>query len=310
LKYLIISLSIFLFTTAFAGPIFPSRSFIFAPRFRDTKDTVKGVKFLREQGIWGDLSRGFGSEGERYAWSISTGGLIQFAEWDNSYLSLVGDFEVLSDIYNDISFNPRAIFWTEGLVYGLRVDKTELNVGYIHRCKHDIDNLDNNTVGAGEQRTLIYGSLSAKVIWRDIHIPNYRPSLLFDSSFRRLDLWAQTDAYLIRQDSRLPTGAENVGTDLDHINFSIAFGAKCDVFRTWNINWYLRASLAQAAYNSFQKFTTDTRIELGPEFSGDATIMNIFLGFESLKDDLNRPYPVNSWYQYIGFRFIGKNVGL
>ena len=55
------------------------------------------------------------------------------------------------------TFNPRAIFWEEGVLAGFRLDEgIALQAGYIHRCKHDIDNLEITARGREEQRTLIY----------------------------------------------------------------------------------------------------------------------------------------------------------
>ena len=46
------------------------------------------------------------------------------------------------------------------------------------------------------------------------------------------------------------------------------------------------------------------------QFQGAGTTMNVYLGYETLQDDGTRPMPVNSKYLYIGFRFLGKNIGL
>ncbi len=301
MKYLILLIALFIGSTAVAGPIFPSRSFILAPRFRVMSDSTKGVKFLRQQGIWGNLARAFGSEGDRSATGISLGGFIEFAQWENSSLSLLGDFEVLADSYNDISFNPRAIFWTEGVVYGLRFDQTELQAGYIHRCRHEIDNLDNNVVGTGESRNLIYGSLMARAVWRNIFV---------SPLYSHYDLWAQLDKYIITSDTRIPNNIPRGNTDIEHLDASFSAGAKAHLDFLGTDIVYARASFNASAYNSFKTTTIDSRLELGLEFTGEATGMNIFFGIENLHDDQNRPSPTDSKYTYIGFRFIGKNVGI
>ncbi len=286
----------------FAGPIFPSRSIILAPQFRSPLDTTKGALFLRQQGIWGNLARGFGSENNRQGWSISTGGILQFVEWQNAMIYMTGDFDVLADTYNDISFNPRDIFWTEGVCFGYRFDETELAVGYIHRCHHDIDNLDSNTVGTGERRTLIYGSLMARGVWRDM------------SFFRRFGIqgsfWAQLDQYLIKQDTRRPDQSSPRPTDMEKLNSSISVGGKIGFLFLGDISLYLRIVHSFSAYDSYKTWVHDSRGELGLEFIGEALSMNVFFGAESLQDDLNRPSPHNSSYSYIGIRFTGRNIGL
>jgi hypothetical protein len=301
MKYIVIVVTIFICASAIAGPIFPSRSFIFAPKFRDKNDTTKGVKWLRNQGIWGNLARGFGSTEDRFAWSISTGGFIQLAEWDNSWLSIVGDFEVLADTHNDISFNPQGIFWTEGLLYSIRQDSTtEYQMGYIHRCRHDIDNLDTNIDGAAEERTLIYGSIMGRLIIR-----NHSFLGINTSTSGTLDL------YLIKQDYRIPQELQDKKPSVKDLNLSLDLSMKFDLVHFGDALFYSRLGVRVAAYDWFKENDMhDYRLELGLGLGGEGTAMNIFAGYESLQDDYNSP---NAWptdYFYIGFRFIGKNVGI
>jgi len=300
MRPLITSLFILISSASLAGPLFPARSFILAPKFRDIKDTTKGAKFLRQNGLWGNLARGFGSTDERFAWSMSFGGIIQFVETENSMFYLQGDADVLSDIYNDISFNPRAIFWTEGLVYGLRLDTTnELHLGYIHRCKHDIDNLDNQVVGANEERTLIYGSLMGKYIARDFDFINMNTTTS-----------AQLDMYLYKQDYRYPFELTDSGESVTDLNFSLELSAKVDIGHFGDVVVYWRPQIRIASYNWLKTIQQDWRHEVGADVKGDDTTMNVFVGYEDLEDDMNRPMPVNSNYVYVGFRFIANNIGL
>lgn len=297
MRYIILFVILFSYATSFAGPIFPSRCIILAPEFRT--DTSKGALFLRQHGVWGNIAHGFGSTGDRYGWSVATGAVIQFVEWEHSSIFMQGDFEVLADTHNNISFNPRGIFWTEGFVFADKIGQTELQGGYIHRCRHEIDNLDNNVIGAHEERTLIYGSAMLRGIWRDLGL------LGFQGSF-----WAQADEYLIKEDTRTPDTIQPRSTDIAKLNTSLSIGAKLDLLSLGDIKFYARISETIAAYDSYKTFTHDDRSEIGIELSGEALAMNIFFGSESFQDDLNRPMPVNSSFSYIGFRFIGRNIGL
>ena len=98
-------------------------------------------------------------------------------------------------------------------------------------------------------------------------------------------------------------------TDVSRLIASLSAGGKFDL-PIGHANTYVRLSGIAAAYNSFKTFTFDSRAELGVELIGAGSTMNIFLGFESFQDDFSRPIPVNSKYVYIGFRFIGRNIGL
>jgi hypothetical protein len=304
MRPLITSLFLLLASAALAGPIVPSRSFILAPKMREKTDTTKGVKYLRQNGLWGNLARGYKSEGERFAWSVSFGGIIQFAEWENSSLYLQGDAEVLADTYNDISFNPRTIFWTEGIMYGMRFDEyRELHIGYIHRCKHDIDNSGNNVVGPNEERTLIYGSLQGKFIARNFELP---PNYLLET----FHIYTTLDYYLVKQDYRIPQEYSDSGNSVEDLTFSLDVGAKYHFTSIGDVLPYLRLAAKISGYKWFEEIATDIRGEFGAELKGEGTTMDIFFGVEGLKDDMNRPLPVNSNYWYIGVRFIANSIGL
>ncbi len=283
--------------TAF-GQVFPSRKFIIAPEFRSSTDTNKGAVFLRQQGIWGDISKGFNSAGDRFYWSIATGGIIQFVEWQHSAIYLIGDYEMAADQHSSIYFHPRAIYWTEGFLYMNKVGEIELHAGYINRCHHDVDNLATNIVGRGEQRTLIYSSILERAIWRNVNLGGIASAL-----------WAQADEYVFTQDFRIPDLSQKSATDVSRIIASLSFGGKFSL-PIGQANTYARVSAITSAYNTFKTISVDARAEVGVEFIGMGSVMNIFIGAEALQDDYSRPIPVNSKYVYLGFRFIGKNIGL
>ncbi|MEP7235556.1 MAG: hypothetical protein ABI778_09695 [Ignavibacteriota bacterium] len=297
MKYLSLAL-LLLGSAAIAGPIFPGRCIIYAPEFRKPSDTTKGAVFLRQQGIWGDLTKGFQSAGDRFYWSISTGGIIQFIEWEQSAIYLIGDYDMAADQHSSIYFHPRGIFWTEGVMFMENFGATEFHAGYINRCHHDIDNLENNLVGAGEQRTLIYSSILERFVWRNVDIAGLHSAL-----------WAQADEYVFREDYHMPDTASKSHTDMSGVIASLSAGGKFDL-SSEDLNSYLRISGFATAYNRFKTFTIDGRAEIGLEFPGAGSNMNLFLGVESLNDDGSRPKPVNSTYVYLGFRFLGNNIAL
>ncbi|MBS1902392.1 MAG: hypothetical protein JSS75_01650 [Bacteroidetes bacterium] len=291
------------FRGAHAGPVFPTRSFIFAPSFRSADDTTTGARFLRQQGIWGNLAHGFHSANDRFGWSISFGGVIEFVEWERSQIYLVGDAEVLADTHNDISFNPRAIFWTEGFMFATKLgEATELQLGYIHRCHHDIDNLGTNDESNHEERTLIYGSAVAKAVWR-------RVGLLSADNLLNTSASVQWDQYVIRQDDRIPP-VGTTATDVNTLDASLTLGIHSALVGVGDVVPYIRAQTCAAFYHAMSLSTVDARAEIGIELSGAGSRMDVFVGYEHLTDDFNSVQRVRSGYAYLGFRFIGRNVGL
>ena len=297
MKYAILFLLLTGATSAFAGPIFPGRSFIYAPEFRSPLDTTKGVAFLRQQGIWGDLTHGFNSAGDRYYTSIATGGIVQFAEWQHSAIYLVGDYELVADQHSDIYFHPRGVFWTEGVLYMDKIGETELHAGYINRCHHDVDDLENNIVGAGEERTLIYSSFLANFVWRDVMLGPMRS-----------DLWTQFDYYVFHHEYLTPETTPISSTNYERLAASVSAGAKIDLFSLGDAITYFRTAESASLYKNAS--TIDARAEIGMQFLGAGAAMNVFLGAEFLQDDATRPVPVNSKFAYLGFRFLGRNIGL
>lgn len=123
-----------------------------------------------------------------HSWLQKLGIVIDFYKTSDFSFSGISSIEFISDPHNDIRFNPRAIFWDEGFFITKKLEKNFLQVGYYHRCKHDVDNLFNRY-----ERTLIYGSVSIKYI-----VPK-----LLSNNFDNL-LQFKTDFYTLKYDHKFP----------------------------------------------------------------------------------------------------------
>lgn len=172
-----------------------TRSMIINPlldeRNHQPRDETRGFNSF---GGWG----GFGlfpySSDDHHLWYQDLGGYVELWRRGSSQsLLLTGQIQFIADPHNDINFNPRAIFWEEGLLFTGRMDPGYLQVGFLHRCKHDLDNLDR-----GEERSLIFSSLTVR----------YQQPL---SVFRENDLLltGAYDNYLITWDRRTPRALED-----------------------------------------------------------------------------------------------------
>ncbi len=145
-------------------------------------------------GGWGGFGHFAYSSDDHHLWYQDLGGYVELWRQGRSHsLLLTGQIQFIADPHNDINFNPRAIFWEEGLLYTARVDPGYLQLGFLHRCKHDIDNLER-----GEERSLIFSSLTVR----------YQQPL---SVFRDNDLilMGAYDNYLITWDRRTPRTLED-----------------------------------------------------------------------------------------------------
>src|SRR5205809_1076709 len=74
---------------ALAGPIFPTRGFLVHPQWYGKTDTTA---IFDHAGYWAQVQRGFGSDSDRWGWSVSMGAIWDFALWggDKSLFALAG----------------------------------------------------------------------------------------------------------------------------------------------------------------------------------------------------------------------------
>ena len=152
---------------------------------------LPGTRLYGEFGYYTD-----GTEDQTHRWNAKMGGYAEFARWDSTWsIALVGTMEVIVDPLNDISFNPRAIFWEEGLTISTRTPWSSndgLQFGYTHRCKHDIDNIEVfDREGGYEQRTLIYSGPFLRFLDRPTKIIE-GPIDFYAGSGLRLDYFVHT----------------------------------------------------------------------------------------------------------------------
>jgi hypothetical protein len=308
-KLLITSLLLILASTASAGPIFPTRGFLLHPKWYARTDTTS---VFDHAGYFAEVQRGFGSDSDRWGWSVTMGAAFEFARWggDKSLFGFAGS-ELIANTHNDIFFKPKAVMWEEGVVYAVHESETfDWQLGTIYRCRHDLDNIDpRGYSGIGEQRTLIYCSLSGKAIWTSekllgLHIPT--------------QAWLHGDAYLIREDYRLPESDNGVGTSYDHLAWSIgeSFTTK---FAEWDRSAvYLMFNLDLSAFSPNTGFlnrfgavshlTDDDHTEIGYAFTGRMGRIQFYAGFEHWQDDGQTPIPRDASYAMLGVRVTGADM--
>lgn len=170
---------------------YPDRFIIYNP-FKHNIDTTITSKAKWMNSLTGRASFGKYTwiRDSRHAWYQDLTGFIEVLQKGNTSITFQTGIEFIADPNNDIRFNPTAIFWEEGLLFTQKLSNSFFQVGYYHRCKHDIDNLD-----TGYGRVLIYGSIMTKWIF-----PISLGSIKKNNSLVAL----RTDFYTIRQDYRYP----------------------------------------------------------------------------------------------------------
>ncbi len=136
-KTLLVPLFLIVSHAAIAGPIFPTRGFLLDPQWTGKTDTTS---IFDHASYWAEVQRGFGSDSDRWAWSVSMGAIWEFARWggDKSLFAFTG-MELLANDHNDIDFKPRGAMWEEGLVYAVHENSDfdwqlgTLPCGYDHK---------------------------------------------------------------------------------------------------------------------------------------------------------------------------------
>ena len=163
-------------------------------------------KWFTQVGGWASFGNyGFYGDGN-HQWYQHLGAYVEIYRRENiSSLAVTSQIEFIADPENDINFSPRAIFWEEGLLYSRKIRGSFLQIGYYHRCKHDIDNLR-----FGEERTMVFGSALARYV-----IP-FRPGGGIDAIVA-----LQYDHYTITWEKRTPAEFEGDSYDWSRLNQSV-----------------------------------------------------------------------------------------
>jgi hypothetical protein len=131
--------------------------------------------YLGAMGAW--ASAGTYLPDTTYAWSIRIGGLLEVFRIGGTSLSIYGSNELVASPNSRIRFQPLALYWEEGAILSWRLRGTAAQVGFTHRCKHDIDR---------DERTLIFSSVHAGVIWNCFQTRLHRYVIWLDDPTGRI----------------------------------------------------------------------------------------------------------------------------
>ncbi len=234
-------------------------------------DPETGTSWAHSLSGWAGFGRYVISDND-HAWVQELGLTVELVRFSHkASLAFTTQIEFIADPNNNINFNPRAIFWSEGIFYMRRKGNSYWRAGYYHRCKHDIDNLN-----LGVERTLIFGSLMAE---RSHQLPS--------KQFKEAWLGYGADLYTIRQDDRFPQDPAPGG--LNTMNLLSSFSFKSHVLKAFPsekagiyANAFLQANVYSANTGFTNRFSSPDRLNAAFGISaGLALIGNaqIRLGF-------------------------------
>lgn len=192
MKFCMLMFVLPLLVTPLYGQRFPDRWMTLNPlMFQTEGNSNTGWSWMHSNSGWGEFGGYRLVRDHEHAWIQRLGGYIElFRISESSSFAFLGTIEFIANAKNDIRFNPRAMFWEEGFLFTQKTGASFWQIGYMHRCKHDIDN-----VILGRERSLIFGSVQGKYIV---------PFALAERS--TIGLFAlRADLYTIRQDDRRPS---------------------------------------------------------------------------------------------------------
>lgn len=290
LKFIVIPLFILLCFPVSAQRL-TDRLYVFNPLFNKAGNVAgEETEVINSIGGWGEFGAYRIQRDSDHAWYQKLAAFIElFRTGDYESLSFISGMEFIANPDNDLRFKPRSIFWEEGLLYSRKADSFFWQIGYFHRCKHDIDNFL-----YGKERVLIYGSLQGKIIFPFDFI-NEKENALFS---------VRTELYTILQDSRYPKSWKNhshnwkqlIGSFGFNFNFTKSISEKYwhYYFNSYSmINLFSDDEGFTNRFNSLQKATINSGLSTGIALRGKAEV-RLGITYEYLSDTGINPYPENA----------------
>jgi hypothetical protein len=279
----------------------PERWFTVNPLGRHSPAGADAVDLMHSVSSWG----GFGGyrirRDEEHAWLQQLGGYIELMRIGNKQsLIFTSSIEFVANPHNDIRFNPRAIFWEEGFLYTQSVGGSYWQVGYYHRCKHDVDNLI-----LRRERSLIFGSLLGKYL-----LPF---KIGADDALGAL----RFDLYTLRQDDRIPQASGDETPHWKRMLGSIGMNIHVREGGTGTIGWYTTGWFSITSYGGkesvvfqfdrIQKTTVNGGVAAGLTIRGNVHL-RVGMTYEYLSDTGINPFPERSNLISLGVTVLDPNV--
>lgn len=244
------------------------RNMIVNPLADSGAETGDELVYFNSYAGWARFGNYAISNDFNHLWQHELGGYLElFRNRDQSSLIFTTQIEFIADRHNEINFNPRAIFWEEGLMYTRRIGDAYLRFGYYHRCKHDIDNL-----AWQEQRSLVFGSA---VVGLEMPVSLPRNG--------RGSIYLQYDQYTYTWEGRKPEETANLHPRWDDLFSSI----RSNIHGQWPLS-NDRLEFFAKGYGMVSPHSSHPIVNgggaLGLEVQGNAGVFRIAVEVEHLGD--------------------------
>lgn len=253
---------------------------------------------------WGEFGGYRIVRDKEHAWIQRLGTFVELLRiGDASSLAFLSSIEFIANPDNDIRFNPRAVFWDEGFLWTQRAGSSYWQLGYFHRCKHDVDNFI-----LRRERSLIFGSLQAK----------YLLPLDFQEARTQSLLALRMDLYTIRQDDRFPSEFANqfphvkrmlatIGGTL-HVRKSLATKPLGLYATYWSaVNLYGSKESVLLRWDTIKQMTFQGGLAGGIAIEGN-THLRIGFTYEYLSDTGINPTPESAHLVTLGVTIVNPSA--
>jgi hypothetical protein len=295
---------LFLLSSTVSAQRFPDRFYVFNPLFNSEANVEAGsTSLLNSISGWGEFGAYRIQRDAEHAWYQKLGAFIEFFRTgDYESFSFLSNIEFIANPDNDIRFKPRSIFWEEGFLYSRKADSFFWQIGYFHRCKHDIDNYL-----YGKERALIFGSLQSRIIF-PFDFLNESDNALFA---------IRAELYTILQDNRFPKSwmshsynwKQLIGSLGINFNFTKAISE-----RHWHyylnsysmINLFGKEEGFTNRFSGLQRANFNGGLSTGISLRGKAEI-RLGLTYEYLSDTGINPYPESAHLISLGVSVLDFN---
>lgn len=261
------------------------------------------ISFLRTSQFWGEGGMYVGYRDTIHRWDPTIGGTIELIGKQNWNIVYETSVHLIVDPENNISFNPRAFVWEEGILFTTQSGNHFWHFGYQHRCKHDVDNIERlHTTGLEEQRSLIYGS--AVIRW------DHLPYKIYDWEFYPL---AEFHLYLLVQDQRFPDNTRSIESNIGALNSAFRLHSTIKHLISTSMRYGFTADIRFSAFGSLpreKRFSrinhihTDPAVESFWEFVGVRASLQCFVRYAYQSDNFVTPIPASSSLLAVGVRII------
>ncbi len=290
------------------GVVLPDRSILLNPLSHNTGDS--GFQFLPQIGGWGELDKYWKITGDsEHNFSTRLGAAAEAFRVGNGLdFTLSSDVELVANADSAISFNPRAIFWQEAFVLGAALDSGFMQLGYVHRCRHDVDNIEvQDTTGERRELVLIYDSVFARWISGE--------SALTDSAAAPFAtrIYLRADVFVLTTDDR---SVELPDKNVTNLRNGLCVGLNCTMFKVWGMlihsrfqySCYTFASGYSPAGEKYMELSQDWFAETGITFPGTGGAFSLFINFEKQDYTMINPFNESSYFVFFGARLTGTGM--